>query len=271
MRILLVFFIGFLSFFYLSEILRRTVTGIRYSFIGIIFAAAGLTLGFWGQPILAGGMNVLASFFFIGAGAGIIIHHLLTQRFVFFEKTEQAFVLKHENGFERFLEILPGSLTWLALTSPLWLSFTLPYAVAYLILIADVYWLLTALRIAVLILVGYRKMEWAKSQDWQKNGLIWLLRFAGSVQRLVRQRISLGVFLAGDVGDGEFLQAADQFNDLQVKRAQAGVPDPVLPINLFNQQLGIGVRPDLPRPQADRLFQRGNDCAVFRLVIRGGT
>src|SRR3972149_887971 len=169
MRILLVFFIGFLSFFYLSEILRRTVTGIRYSCIGIIFAAAGLTLGFWGQPIIAGGMNVLASFFFIGAGAGIIIHHLLTQRFVFFEKTEQAFVLKHENAFERFLEILPGSLTWLALTSPIWLSFTLPYAVAYLILIADVYWLLTAFRIAILILVGYKKMEKAKKEEWLKN------------------------------------------------------------------------------------------------------
>ena len=59
-------------------------------------------------------------------------------------------------------------MTWIALTSPIWLSFTLPYAVAYLILIADVYWLLTALRIGVLIIAGYKKMEWAKKQNWSK-------------------------------------------------------------------------------------------------------
>ena len=168
MRILLFLFIGFLSFFYLSEVLRKTIKGIRYSYIGILFIAFGFLIGFWGQAFLDGGMNVLASFFFVGAGIGIILHHLLTQRFVLFEKKEQAFVLKHENAFERFLEILPGSLTWLALTSPIWLSFALPYAVAYLILIADVYWLLTAFRIAILIIVGYKKMIWAKNQNWQE-------------------------------------------------------------------------------------------------------
>src|SRR3989338_6997202 len=134
----------------------------------ILFIAFGFLIGFWGQAFLDGGMNVLASFFFVGAGIGIILHNLLTQRFVLFEKKEQAFVLKHENAFERFLEILPGSLTWLALTSPIWLSFALPYAVAYLILIADVYWLLTAFRIAILIIVGYKKMIWAKNQNWQE-------------------------------------------------------------------------------------------------------
>lgn len=168
MRILLVFFIGFLSFFYLSEIVNRFIKNTRYSFIGIVLALLGLLIGFFGQSQLAGGVNVLAAFFLIGTGLGLIIHHLLAQRFIFFKKVEKEFVIKHENGLERFLEILPGSLTWLALTSPIWLSFTLPYAVAYLILIADVYWLFTAFKIAVLILLGYKKMEWAKGQNWQK-------------------------------------------------------------------------------------------------------
>ncbi len=168
MRILLVFFIGFLSFFYFSEILSRVTKGMRYSFLGIIFALTGLITGFLGQSYLSGGLNVLVAFLLVGAGLGLIIHHLLSQRFLFFEKSEKEFVLKHENGFERFLEIVPGSLTWIALTSPIWLSFTLPYAVAYLILIADVYWLLTAFRIAILILMGYKKMEWARNQNWQK-------------------------------------------------------------------------------------------------------
>ncbi|MDP3758183.1 MAG: glycosyltransferase family 2 protein, partial [Candidatus Daviesbacteria bacterium] len=164
---MLVFFIGFLSFFYFSEIFRRVFKGFRYSFLGITLAIIGLLIGFLGQTIFSGGINVLIGFFLVGAGLGLVIHHLLSQRFILFEKTEREFVLKHENGFERFLEILPGSLTWLALTSPIWLSFTLPYAMAYLILIADVYWLLTAFRIAILILIGYRKMEYVKKQDWQ--------------------------------------------------------------------------------------------------------
>lgn len=168
MRILLVFFIGFLSFFYFAEVLNRITKGLRYSFLGVVLAVLGLVTGFFGQSFLGQGVNVLAAFTLIGAGIGLITHHLLSQRFIFFEKTERDFVSKHENIFERALEILPGALTWLALTSPIWLSLALPYAVAYLILIADVYWLLTALRIAVLILVGYKKMEHAKSLDFQK-------------------------------------------------------------------------------------------------------
>lgn len=169
MRILLVFFIGFLSFFYLSEIIKRLIGQFRYSIIGAVFIAFGLILGFSGSSYLPQGLNVLSAFFSIGAGLGTISHHLLSRRFILFKNREKDFVLKHENGFERFLEILPGSLTWLALTSPIWLSFTLPYAVAYLILLADVYWLLTAFRIAVLILIGYKKMEWAKKQNWLGN------------------------------------------------------------------------------------------------------
>ncbi|MBI4035616.1 glycosyltransferase family 2 protein [Candidatus Daviesbacteria bacterium] len=167
MRILLVFFIGFLSFFYSAEIINRLSKEIRYNLVGILLTVVGLLIGFFGGSFLIG-LNVLIAFFTIGAGFGFITHHLLSQRFILFKRLEKDFVIKHENGITRFLEILPGSLTWLALTSPIWLSFTLPYAVAYLILIADVYWLLSAFRIAILILLGYKKMEWAKKQEWQK-------------------------------------------------------------------------------------------------------
>ena len=168
MRILLTLFIGFLFFFYFAEIFRRLIKGIRYSIVGIIFTALGFLVGFFGQALLDDGKNVLVAFFMIGSGVGLIFHHLLSERFIFFERLEQEFVLKHENAFERILEILPGSLTWIALTSPIWLSFTLPYAVAYLILIADVYWLFTALRIGVLIMIGYKKMQTAKEKAWLK-------------------------------------------------------------------------------------------------------
>ncbi len=166
MRLLLVFFIGFLSFFYLSEIIQRLISEIRYSLVGFIFIILGFLVGFLGGSLFPEGLNVLVALFLTGAGLGTTLHHLLSRKFILFQKLEKEFVLKHESGFERFLEILPGGLTWLALTSPIWLSFSLPFAAAYLILIADVYWLLTALRIGVLIMIGYRKMEWAKKQNW---------------------------------------------------------------------------------------------------------
>ncbi len=169
MRILLFFFIGFLSFFYISEVAQRLIKEIRYSLIGFIFITLGFLVGFLGGGILGGGLNVLTAYFLIGSGLGITSHHLLSRKFILFKDMEREFVLKHEDGFERFLEILPGALTWLALTSPIWLSFTLPYAVAYLILIADVYWLLTALRISIFIIIGYRKMQIAKSKDWPQE------------------------------------------------------------------------------------------------------
>src|SRR5205085_1341733 len=65
--------------------------------------------------------------------------------------------------------ILPGALTWIALTSPIWLSFFAPFAVAYLIIIADIYWLFNALKISSLIFLGYRKMKWAEKQNWLKK------------------------------------------------------------------------------------------------------
>ncbi len=166
MRLILMFVIGLLSFFYLSMIFQTIIKKIRYSIIGLIFIIISMFLGFSGNLIFYGGVNILLALFLAGAGVGLLFHHLLSQKFILFKDLETKFVLKHENGFERFLEILPGSMTWIALTSPIWLSFTLPYAVAYLILIADVYWLFHALKIGAFIIIGYKKMEFAKKQDW---------------------------------------------------------------------------------------------------------
>ncbi len=99
----------------------------------------------------------------------MIIHHLLSESFIFSEKAESAFIKKHDAVIERILEIVPGALTWIVLSSPLWLSFIFPFAVAYIILIADIYWLFTAFRIAVLIIVGYKKMDYAKKQNWHQK------------------------------------------------------------------------------------------------------
>src|SRR3989344_9406172 len=102
----------------------------------------------------------------MGAGIGLVIHHLLFSSYLISEKIEKDFLKRHETLVDRLLEMLPGVITWVALTSPLWLSFTLPFALAYLIIIAAMYWMISALRIAVLIFMGYKKMEFAKSQNW---------------------------------------------------------------------------------------------------------
>lgn len=169
MRLILVFLIGFLAFFYLAEALRRISRHSLPSLVSLALLFFGITLAFWGQPLLRPPLHTLTAFFLVGAAVGSLAHHLLSEHFIFSGKVERDFVLKHDTLVERLLEIMPGTLTWLALTSPIWLSFTLPFAVAYLIILADVYWLFNSLKIATLVYLGFRRMEWAKKQDWLKK------------------------------------------------------------------------------------------------------
>lgn len=169
MRIILSFLLSFLSCFFIGEILNRVYSKSPHSIIGIFLIIIGFIVGFFGKFYLTPPLNVLVALFIIGAGAGFTAHHLLSKRYIISEKVERNFIKRHETIFERFLEILPGALTWIALTSPLWLSLTLPFAVAYIIIIADVYWLISALRVAVLIILGYHKLNWAQKEPWLQN------------------------------------------------------------------------------------------------------
>lgn len=178
MRIIALFTSGLVLAFFVAELqvrVRRKSTliqsfpHIHHSFVGIILLLAGFLSFFFGKSILGESLSILLTTFLLGSSLGVLVHHLLNEGFVISEKVERSFVQRHETLIERLLEILPGSLTWLALTSPIWLSFTLPFAVAYIILIADVYWLFTAIRIAVLITIGYRKMRAAEKVDWLKR------------------------------------------------------------------------------------------------------
>lgn len=172
MRILLSLLIGLLGSFYLGELLsqlRRKLhlnLPVHHSALGFILILGGIIINFLAQ---ADPLQLLVSFFVIGSGLGLIIHHLFSENFIFAEKLEQNFAQKHETKIERLLEILPGALTWLAITSPIWLSFALPYAVAYLIILADIYWLVSAVRISILLFIGYKRMEKAKKIDWLKK------------------------------------------------------------------------------------------------------
>lgn len=166
MRYLLIFIFGLLGGFYFSALLnwlsRRKVS----SLWGVLLIILGIICSIFGKELIGSPLNQLLSSALIGLGLGFLLHHLLSQNYLFSEKREKAFLLKHDDKVERFLEILPGALTWITLTSPIWLSFTLPFAVAYLILIADIYWLFNSFKISILTYIGYKKMVFARSQNW---------------------------------------------------------------------------------------------------------
>lgn len=162
MRFLVVFLIGFVASFYLSQFTLSQFKLRLHNFIGLVVVILGIVVAIFNLTA----NSSLTSTFLIAIGLGMIIHHFLSQNYFFSEKLEHGFVKKHEPLVERLLEILPGALVWIALTSPVWLSLTLPFAVAYLIILADVYWLFSSLKYTATIFIGYHRMEQAKKVDW---------------------------------------------------------------------------------------------------------
>src|SRR5258708_3295632 len=155
MRLLLLFILGFIGFFFIGELLKRA-SRFPYSIFGLILLILGFLIGFLGQGILGPPVNTLISVFLLGGGTGLIIHHALSMRYIIAPEREKRFFLRHESTVDRICEIIPGATIWIALTSPFWLAITLPFAVAYLLIIADTYWLISAITSAYCIIQGYR-------------------------------------------------------------------------------------------------------------------
>ncbi len=169
MRLIAMFVVGLLSCFFLSELYSRLNKNPRHGLIGVITLVVSIATLIVGRFILPAPLDVLIGILLLGAGFGLVFHHLMSQRFIINKKVETNWAIEHQHGINRALEILPGLLTWIALTSPIWLSFTLPFALAYLIIIADIYWLYSALRLSIILLIGYRKLNYAKQQPWLEN------------------------------------------------------------------------------------------------------
>lgn len=166
MRLLLVFFIGLIASFYFGEVIKRAFKKPLPTVAGLLIIVSGFIIGFQGFRFMPPPLHLFTSLFLIGSGLGFTFHHLLSQSYFISEKHEHGFFRRHPRLFNRLVEILPGSLTWIGLTSPFWLSLTMPFAVAYFVLIAQIYWMISAVRMAILIIIGYRKMEYAKKQPW---------------------------------------------------------------------------------------------------------
>lgn len=67
---------------------------------------------------------------------------------------------------KRFLEILPGTITWIILIAPFVLSFIRPYFVAVFVIIFDFYWLLKSLNMGAHLISGYLHMRRDQRVDW---------------------------------------------------------------------------------------------------------
>lgn len=80
----------------------------------------------------------------------------------FFQKVFTRYPIKTK----RFLEIMPGTVSWTLILFPIWGSFMIPYIVAYFILFFDVYWFYKSFSLAITAFIASKKIKKAEKEDW---------------------------------------------------------------------------------------------------------
>lgn len=78
-----------------------------------------------------------------------------------------------QRWFKRFLEIVPGTMTYSILILPVVFSLTQPILVAYFIIAYDLFWTIKSFRLSLNLIRGYRRLHQAQQVDWN-NRLTWL-------------------------------------------------------------------------------------------------
>jgi hypothetical protein len=76
------------------------------------------------------------------------------------------YVRRHPVRTQRFLEILPGFVSWSLILFPFWGSFIFPTGVAYYVIIFAVYWLYRSVTLGVLSIVAHFKINASARFDW---------------------------------------------------------------------------------------------------------
>ena len=76
---------------------------------------------------------------------------------------------KKDQRLLRFLEIIPGFVSWSLILFPVWGSLLIPVAVAYYILAFDVYWLYRSLSLGILATLSYFKIKAFQKYDWMRD------------------------------------------------------------------------------------------------------
>lgn len=81
----------------------------------------------------------------------------------------KTFILKHERIVQRILEILPGFTSWNIILFPYWGILVFPVAVAYFILLFDIYWFYQSFIVAVTSSISHLRIEASKHFNWAKE------------------------------------------------------------------------------------------------------
>ncbi len=81
----------------------------------------------------------------------------------------RTYVTRHPVKTQRFLEILPGFMSWSLILFPFWGSLFFPTLVAYYVIAFAVYWLYRSFTLAVLAVVAHFKIKAASRFDWIKD------------------------------------------------------------------------------------------------------
>jgi len=82
----------------------------------------------------------------------------------FFDKLFTRYPIKTR----RFLELLPGLISWALILSPVWGSYLAPALIAYFILFFDVYWFYKSFSLVITAYIASKKIRLAEKQDWLK-------------------------------------------------------------------------------------------------------
>lgn len=78
----------------------------------------------------------------------------------------KKFIIRHDRKVQRLLEILPGFVSWNLILFPVWGGFFSPKAVAYFVLLFDVFWLYKSLMMAFFSVLSHLKINASKRMDW---------------------------------------------------------------------------------------------------------
>jgi len=81
----------------------------------------------------------------------------------------KKYILKHEKGFLRLLELVPGLISWNIILFPYWGIFVIPEVVAYFILLFNIYWFYQSFQIAITATISHLRIQASMHYDWMKD------------------------------------------------------------------------------------------------------
>ncbi len=81
----------------------------------------------------------------------------------------RQFIIKHEKGILRALEILPGFVSWNLILFPYWGILVIPVAVAYFILFFNIYWFYQSFQVATTSIISHTRIQAAKVYNWMSD------------------------------------------------------------------------------------------------------